>query len=388
MRLLVDSTYVFSPGGIRMRDELVAALVDERPCGCEVALVAPDEAKVEVRGDSRRLTLVRRQADRAWWSRRQWYNRTLPEIARAQGADVVYTLSGMLSAPLCRGFGTVTSYNNMEPLSEKAMRAHGRLTKGYLRCALLRREFRRSARDAGAVLVHSTYALEQVARQAPEVAGKAFMALTGPARDLVDGALPAGAHPLKGEPYLLYLSTIYPYKNHLGLVRAYDLARRRAADLPPLLLAGFAEDRAYLSRVLATVRATGLADRIRYLGALPREQVGAWLHHATINLYPSTCESIGLGIGEVLGVGGVLACSGMEPMLESVRYAGEFFDPFSVDSMARAILALHADPARQRELRTLARRRAAELSWKDCGATAWSAAAHALRRHRASMGRA
>lgn len=144
------------------------------------------------------MTLVSREADRAWWSRRQWYNRTLPEIAREQGADVVYTLTGMLFPALCSEFSTVTSCNNMEPLSESACAAYGRLTKGRLRCALLRREFRRGAGMAGAVLLHSTGALDLVAKQAPEVAGKAFVALTGPARDLVDGTAPVGAHPLDG----------------------------------------------------------------------------------------------------------------------------------------------------------------------------------------------
>ena len=175
-------------------------------------------------------------------------------------------------------------------------------------------------------------------------------------------------------PCFVYLSAIGVYKNHLRLLQAYRRALDEEPELPELLIAGIPEEPDYLQRILAKIEELELEKKARYLGTVDRETIPAWLHHAEVNFFPSECETNSVVLAEILGVGGVLACSRCDPMPEVAGDAAELFDPHSVDEMADVMLRLHRQDERREELRQLARQRAAELSWDRCGEAIWKAA--------------
>ncbi|MCI0498758.1 MAG: glycosyltransferase [Planctomycetales bacterium] len=206
-----------------------------------------------------------------------------------------------------------------------------------------------------------------------DISSKTYVALTGVPRDM--GFEPSAfCHPYNGRPYLLYLSAIYSYKNHLKLIEAYDRMLQEQADIPDLLIAGIPAEKDYLAKILAAIKEKNIGNKVKYLGILDRKDIPAWLHYAQINLLPSTCETGLIVVSEVLGVGGALACSNVAPMPELASYAAELFDPYSIESMRQVILGLIRNPERTQELRQLAAKRIAELSWDACGAALWQAA--------------
>jgi glycosyltransferase involved in cell wall biosynthesis len=127
-----------------------------------------------------------------------------------------------------------------------------------------------------------------------------------------------------------------------------------------------------------------LGARVRYLGMVPREDIPGYLHHATINMFPSTCETSSLVQSEILGAAGVMACSNMGPMPEIAGGAAELFDPHDPDTIAACMVRLVGDEARREDLRRRAAARAATLTIETFWAAAWRAAlfAHAARRER------
>lgn len=378
MRLLIDSVPVRSGGLLQLRDELSKAAARHAPSGSSVTLLAASRSDDSGKTDN--LTVVSLPRPRwGWLGRWWWYNRALPRLAQRHEADVVYSLSGILTANTVQDVGGVTSVNNMVPFSPADM-AHLRpWSRARLRLSILRRLYVSALRRADAVVLHSRNALDLVTPYAGEISSKTFVALTGVPSDLEQASAAARSHPEGGRPYLLYFSAFYPYKNHVRLIEAYRESLLVEPDLPDLVLAGMPMDRAYFEEVMKTVADQGLGTRIRYVGALSRSDIALWISNALINFFPSTCETNPVTVAEILGLGAVLACSTSPPMPEIVgNDAAAYFDPRSVASMSQAIVGLYRDPVRRTQLRERGRERAAALSWDECGIQMWRAA-HAAR---------
>jgi glycosyltransferase involved in cell wall biosynthesis len=376
VRLLIDTVNAGSLGGFQLQMETARCARRCRPADSEVVFLrAPDSSPAD---ESEGFRVVDRERASGWAALRRWYARELPALAREQACDVVYALSGILSGPLYREFGTVTSINNMLPFTPELMRNFPALSRGRLRLLLLQRAYVRAARRADAVVLPSRHGLETVTRYAGEIGERAFLA-PNPVPDYarVDPDDPP-ADPNGGRPFLFYLSVASRYKNHLNLVEAYRRAVAGGADLPPLLMAGPPADETYLAEVRAAIAGAGLDDRVRWLGKVPREEIPGWLHHAAINVFASTCETSSFIQAEILGAGGVMACSSVPPMPEVSGGAAELFDPHDPDAIAATLVSLWNAPRRRQELRELALRHAAGLTVEACGEVIWAASRKAF----------
>jgi glycosyltransferase involved in cell wall biosynthesis len=302
----------------------------------------------------------------------RWFSRELPEIARARGADVVYSLSGILSPALCREFATVNTINNMLPFTPEEIRHYPPWSPDRMRLLLLRRAYVWSSRRADALVVPSRYALTAMRPFAGDLTGKAVIAYN-PVPERVRFHLDSPpAHPHGGRPFFFYLSVVFWYKNHLGLIEGYRRALAMEPDLPDLLMAGPPTETATVRRIEAAI-ADGLSAKVRYLGKIEGALIPGYLHHATVNVFPSLCETNSFVQGEILGAGGVMACSDLGPMPEVAGDAAALFDPRDPDAIAATLRSLWKDEARRAALRTKALARAATFTWDACGDAVWEA---------------
>jgi glycosyltransferase involved in cell wall biosynthesis len=376
MRLLIDSVNVGSPGGLQNQVEIAQAAARRRPPGCDVVtLRSPSDYAIEpVPGLSEEF----HPRASGWSGLRRWFHRELPRHAARHSADVVYSLSGILSRPLARSAATINSINNMLPFTPEHIRHFRPLTRDWLRLMILQRTFVSSSRLADALIVPSRHGLERVNHYAGDLTGKAFIAMNPVPEYAKFRPASPPPHPYEGRPFLFYLSAVYWYKNHLELIEGYRRVLARGEDLPDLLMAGLPEDAAYVARIERAIADSGFSSRIRYLGKIPREDIPGLLHHATINVFPSTCETNSFVQNEILGAHGVMACSKIPPMPEVAGPAAELFDPRDPDSIGETLLRLSRDEGRRAELRRLAAARAAEFTWDACGDAMWKAAQHAL----------
>jgi glycosyltransferase involved in cell wall biosynthesis len=290
---------------------------------------------------------------------------------------VIFSGNGVLSSPLRKCCGLVTTVNNMLPFTPEQIRSYPTFSWTRIRIALLRHILVRSLSLADVVVLHSQHALDRLTEYYGELPNKSKVVLSGVPTWMQAKIEATSWVPYKGRPYLFYLSAVRVYKNHLNLVEAYRILSQDRKDLPDLLFGGFATEQGYLSLVQDTVIKYGLQDKIKYIGTVEEEQVPSWYRHATINLFSSLCETNSLVISEVLGSGGVLACSSMPPMTEVSGDAAEFFDATNPRSIAEVIGRLLDSPSRRDDLRQRAIRRSDELSWEKCGLVLWDAARRA-----------
>jgi len=318
-----------------------------------------------------------------WLGFWRWYNRDLPRRARELHGDVVvYAPGGILSQAVCREFPTVNGINNMLPFTPEQIRAFTRGSKDWLRLVLLQRLYSASCRRCNAVVVPSRFAIAQMRPYAGDLSEKAYVAPNSiPSYVALDPASPP-RRPNDGKPYFFYLSVVFWYKNHLELIEGFRRALRTEPGLPDLIMAGVPTQESYVKRIREALASPDLGGRARFLGKVPREDIPGWLHHATVNVFPSSCETNSFIQAEIFGAHGVMACSNLGPMPEVAGGAAELFDPNDPDSIAATLIRLWRDEGRRRALRALSARRAAQLTPEACGEQLWAAVERAQRDYR------
>jgi glycosyltransferase involved in cell wall biosynthesis len=160
-------------------------------------------------------------------------------------------------------------------------------------------------------------------------------------------------------PFVLFVSSLWPYKNCDGLLRAFALAK---PDLNGhrLVVVGAGRDPAYMSQLRALAAQLGIADEVVWVGGVALEETVDFYRAADVFVYPSHNETFGLTILEAMACGCPVVTSDRSAMPETAGGAAFLADPDDPQSIARAILTACEDGAK---LRGPGIARAAEFTW-------------------------
>jgi glycosyltransferase involved in cell wall biosynthesis len=159
-----------------------------------------------------------------------------------------------------------------------------------------------------------------------------------------------------GRPYVLFCGTLEPRKN---LSRVLESFRRIARPDLDLVLAGprgWKED--------PTDGVASLHDRIRPLGFVPRDELGALYAGAAAFVYPSLAEGFGLPVLEAMAYGTPVVTSAGTATEEVAGEAALLVDPLDVDAIAGALERVLDDDGLANSLRAAARERVARFTWR------------------------
>jgi colanic acid/amylovoran biosynthesis glycosyltransferase len=170
--------------------------------------------------------------------------------------------------------------------------------------------------------------------------------------------------PAEETPTILHVARLVEVKGAEYLIRAFGRLARQHPTVE-LVIVG---DGPLKSRLQELARSLGLAERVRFLGALPHEQVLAWMRKAAMLVLPSVRTST----GRVEGLGMVLleaAATGVPAIGSNIGGIPEGIDDGrtgfltpekDVDALARRMADLFDDPALRREMGARARAFVAE----------------------------
>jgi glycosyltransferase involved in cell wall biosynthesis len=166
--------------------------------------------------------------------------------------------------------------------------------------------------------------------------------------------------------FALFVSSLWPYKNCDGLLRAWALAR---GDLGyrQLAIVGAGRDEKYVASLHALAAELGIAQDVVFVGAVPLEETVRFYQAADLFVYPSLNETFGLPILEAMACGCPVVTADTSAMPETAGGAAVLADPTDPAAVAKALVEA-AGPGRDR-LRDLGLARAAQFTW---GATAAS----------------
>ena len=167
--------------------------------------------------------------------------------------------------------------------------------------------------------------------------------------------------------YVITVGTIEPRKNLVRLLRAIDQLRRSTKQMRDLQLIHAGPVGWHADDVPRAITELGLADRVRFLGYVPDEDLTVLYQLARASIYPSLFEGFGLPVLEAMASGCPVVTSNCSSMPEVAGDAAVLVDPTSVDSIASGIQRLWVDD----DLRAaLARRGVANASKYSWDATA------------------
>ncbi|MCA8955801.1 MAG: glycosyltransferase family 4 protein [Planctomycetes bacterium] len=292
------------------------------------------------RSTSRCVLLVRRELDlsllpplpevevRAVIPRGRW-GRLLALRAAAREHRAALLHSAVTAMPLRVACPMVASVHDL-PWRDRALLGEpGARRRRRLALAL-------AAHSAAALVVPSRSTRDALLREHPGTTPRVHIIPHGVAPPAPDPTAVADQPPAGGP--LLVIGDDRPRKNLTRVQAAHELARHRLPDLPELRHIGPPDD--YVSE----------AEKWRLL----RTARGL--------LHFSLLEGFGLPVLEAFAVGTPVACSDRGSLPELAGDAALVADPTDLEAMAAAIITLHGDEQRRRELRRCGLQRAAEFT--------------------------
>jgi glycosyltransferase involved in cell wall biosynthesis len=172
-----------------------------------------------------------------------------------------------------------------------------------------------------------------------------------------EGPLPEGLN----EPYLLFVSTLEPRKNVVGILRAFHLLREWGYDGELVLVGSWGW---HTRAIRDELDASPVKRWVHHLDYVDRSALISLYRHADALLFPSWIEGFGLPLIEAMACGTPVITSGTSAMPEIAGPAAVYVDPASPHGIASAAAAMREDSHHRKRLIELGRDRAAKFSWE------------------------
>lgn len=169
-------------------------------------------------------------------------------------------------------------------------------------------------------------------------------------------------------PYILNVSSFWPYKNQVRLVKAYASLVQKHHIPHQLVLVGAGDQPEYLAQVHQTVSSLGLEARVHFVGYLPHSEIVPLYYGAEVFVYPSLFETFGLTLLEAMACGTPIISSDRGSLPEILGDAGLLLDPQQPTEIADAIMRVISDEALRSALVQKGARRVDDFSWEKTAA--------------------
>ena len=148
--------------------------------------------------------------------------------------------------------------------------------------------------------------------------------------------------------FLLYPAQFWPHKNHVNLLKALDLLRKRDGITLDLVFTG--SDKGNQHYVRDKVREWGLSEQVFDLGFVSREELNALYGSALALIFPSFFGPDNIPPLEAFALGCPVLASRVAGAEEQLGNAALLFDPTDPTDIAEKVLAVKSDPALRKQL--------------------------------------
>jgi glycosyltransferase involved in cell wall biosynthesis len=170
---------------------------------------------------------------------------------------------------------------------------------------------------------------------------------------------------LPGE-YFLFVGTVEPRKNILGLLTAIEALRARRPDAPPLLLVGGEGwGSAVYGERLKSAIASGAVLRPGYV---PDDQMAELYKGALGLVYPSLYEGFGMPIIEAMAAGCPVITSDVSATAEAAQDAAMLVNPTDYEQLEHAMERLMDDAVLRDSLIKSGLARSRDFTWEKTAA--------------------
>jgi glycosyltransferase involved in cell wall biosynthesis len=233
-----------------------------------------------------------------------------------------------------------------------------------------RMSYPRSARVADAIIVNSESLRTEVQRYIEVEPSKLKLVYEAVDHDLFKPGDHAAArqHVTKfgvTKPFVLFVSSLWRYKNCAGLLKAWAIAREELGDRQ-LVVVGGGKHEQHVADLHALTRELGITADVVFVGAVPLNETARFYQAADVLVYPSLNETFGLPILEAMASGCPVVTSNVSAMPETAGGAAVLCDPAEPASIARSTVEALGPSAPW--LREQGLKRAAQFTWSNTAA--------------------
>lgn len=346
-RIVVDARKINSSTG-RYAFELIKHLekIDHEN---EYILVVLPEEKDYYRPSQPNFSVVTAPHKHYTFAEQLGFNRFL----RSLNPDLVHFY--MPQQPLLYTKPAVTTVHdlNLLRITDNDMSAVERFIKKKLFAFLLRRVAHRTKQ----VITPTQFTKDDLVAWAHIPEGKVTVTYLGVYDIKKTKPMPAYAD----VPFFMYLGRAEPYKNNRRMIEAHQNLLRTKPELRLVIIGAIDELR---QADIDWVKDRGYKN-VDFLGWLSDEEA-AWLHQRTIGYVgPSYMEGFGLPALEAMMHGAPVISANTTCSPEVFGDAAQYFDPFSVDDMTRAMNEVMTNTALRKKLIAAGKAQVQKYSWAD-----------------------
>jgi glycosyltransferase involved in cell wall biosynthesis len=171
------------------------------------------------------------------------------------------------------------------------------------------------------------------------------------------------SRPLIDDPYILYVGQRVPeYKNFQRLLKAYGTSRRLQKEVKLVCFGPIS----FSQEEIDLIKGIGInACNVLYYSGGDLALANLYMHAEAL-IYPSLYEGFGLPPLEAMSLNCPVICSEISSIPEVVGNAGEYFDPYEIDSIALAIEKVVFSMNHKQILASKGRERAKLFTWDKC----------------------
>ena len=179
-----------------------------------------------------------------------------------------------------------------------------------------------------------------------------------------NGFTPPETVSVEKQKQILYISRIeHPGKNHLNLLKAFELLPEELRNSYSLVMPGAAWNGA--ETVFDYAEKSPCAGQFKFTGFLEFSKLPELYAQSSMYIFPSHFEGFGLSLLEAMHAGMPCACSNNSSLGELGKDAAELFDPASPEEIAESMKKILTDEKYQQELSQKGRAKAARFSWQN-----------------------
>ncbi len=165
--------------------------------------------------------------------------------------------------------------------------------------------------------------------------------------------------------FILFIGTLEPRKNIIGLVKAFNKLRKTSVYKNYQLVIAGAKGWLFKD-IFKTVKDLKLSRKVIFCDYVPQEDKIGLLDAADLFILPSYYEGFGLPILEAMRQGTPVICSNITSMPEVAGQAAVLIDPHKIKDLSQAIRKILTDKKLYNELITVGFKQAEKFSWEKC----------------------
>ena len=176
--------------------------------------------------------------------------------------------------------------------------------------------------------------------------------------------------------YFLFVGALHPRKNISRLLNAFDQFKSMQSNEMKMLIVG--EKYYWTSELKHTYLNMKYKDDVIFMGRLLPEELKNVFGAAFALTYVPYFEGFGIPILEAMNCDTPVITSNVTSMPEIAQDGALLVDPFSVDSIANAMVYLYKDPAMRATLIAKGQKRKLDFSWDKTAEMLWESAEKAV----------